>query len=93
MKDLYMINSEVLVRAPITFTTNETSVNKFDAIENASVIASQYIQLPSVKQEASKLKPSVLNEKEKEIASIVSAVNQLASEHETYIEQIGRAHV
>lgn len=87
MKDLYMINSEVLVRAPITFTTNETSVNKFDAIENASVIASQYIQLPSVKQEASKLKPSVLNEKEKEIASIVSAVNQLASEHETYIEQ------
>ena len=69
----------------VTLTTEDSTVNKFDA--DSKDISENYIQLPSVKQDASKLKPSAINEKEKEIASIVLAVNNLESEHSSYVDQ------
>ncbi len=69
----------------ITYTPSKMSVNIIDA--EVSEIHNSYIQLPSVKQYAAKLKPSAVNEKEQEIASIIKTVYQLESEHVSYIEQ------
>ena len=85
MKDNTMFSNTQFANETVTVTTKDSTVNKFDAA-SISVPAS-YVQLPSVKQDASKLKPSAINEKEKEIASIVQAANNLESEHSSYVDQ------
>ena len=85
MKDNIMFSSNQFADKPATVTTEDSTVNKFDA---ASIdIPKNYVQLPSVKQDASKLKPNAVNEKEKEVAAIIQAANALASEHSTYVDQ------
>jgi len=85
MKDNIMFSSTQFTDKPVTVTTKDSTVNKFDA---ASInIPETFVQLPSVKQDASKLKPNAVNEKEKEVAAIVQAVNALENEHSSYVDQ------
>jgi hypothetical protein len=85
MKENTMFSNTQFANKTVTVATKDSTVNKFDA---ASInIPESYIQLPSVKQDASKLKPNAVNEKEKEVAAIVQAVNALESEHSSYVDQ------
>jgi hypothetical protein len=84
-----MFNTQVSTRPTITYSTSEnTSVNNFDAIPSVpNINFDNYIQLPSVKQDAAKLKPNAVNEKEQEIAVIVNAAKLLESEHASYVAE------
>jgi hypothetical protein len=84
-----MFNTQVSTPKAITYSTSEnTSVNKFDAtVDIPSINLSSYIQLPSVKQDAAKLKPNAVNEKEQEIAAIVNAAKMLESEYASYVDE------
>ncbi len=84
-----MFTTQVSTPKAITYSTNEnTSVNKFDTtVDIPSINLNSYIQLPSVKQDAAKLKPNAVNEKEQEIAAIVNAAKMLESEYASYIDE------
>ncbi len=84
-----MFTTQVSTPKAITYSTSEnTSVNKFDAtVDIPSINLSSYIQLPSVKQDAAKLKPNAVNEKEQEIAAIVNAAKMLESEYASYVDE------
>ncbi len=84
-----MFTTQVSTTKAITYSTNEnTSVNKFDTtVDIPSINLNSYIQLPSVKQDAAKLKPNAVNEKEQEIAAIVNAAKMLESEYASYIDE------
>jgi hypothetical protein len=84
-----MFNTQVSTRPTITYSTSEnTSVNNFDAQLSApSINLNSYIQLPSVKKDAAKLKPNELIEKEQEIAAVVQAVKVLENEHASYVDE------
>ncbi len=84
-----MFTTQVSTPKAITYSTSEnTSVNKFDAtVDIPSLNLSSYIQLPSVKQDAAKLKPNAVNEKEQEIAAIVNAAKMLESEYSSYVDE------
>lgn len=69
----------------ITYNPSYMSVNNIDAEAIRNLIS--YTQLPSVKQNAAKLKPNALIEKEQEIASIIETVRQLENEHVSYNDQ------
>jgi phosphate starvation-inducible PhoH-like protein len=78
-----MFNTKEAVSTSFTYTTNANqSVNNFDASASIpSVNLDRYTQLPTVKQDASKLKPNAVNEKEQEIAAIVNAAKMLENEN------------
>lgn len=84
-----MFTTQVSIPKAITYSTSEnTSVNKFDAtVDIPSINLSSYIQLPSVKQDAAKLKPNAVSEKEQEIAAIVNAAKMLESEYASYVDE------
>jgi hypothetical protein len=84
-----MFTTQVPTRPTITFPTSDnTNVNKFDTFTSVpSINIDSYIQLPSVKQDAAKLKPNAVNEKEQEIAAIVNAAKLLESEHASYVDE------
>lgn len=69
----------------IAYNPSNMSVNIIDAEEIQTSI--NFTQLPSVKQNAAKLKPNALIEKEQEIATILETVRQLESEHVSYNDQ------
>ena len=79
-----MFSNAQFANKTVTVTTKDSTVNKFDATSMS--VPESYIQLSSVKQDASKLKPNAVNEKEKEVAAIVQAVNILESEHSLYVD-------
>ena len=80
-----MFSNTLLANKTATFTVENSTVNKFDG--DSKFNSESYMQLSSVKQDASKLKPSAVNEKEKEILEIVIAVNFLEKEHSSYVDQ------
>lgn len=84
-----MFNTKEAVSTSFTYTTNaDQSVNNFDTLASIpSVNLERYIQLPTVKQEAAKLKPNAVNEKEQEIAAIVNAAKMLENEHASYVDE------
>lgn len=84
-----MFTTQVSTPKAITYSTSEnTSVNNFDATPSVpSINLNSYIQLPSVKKDAAKLKPNELIEKEQEIAAIVQAVKVLENEHASYVDE------
>jgi hypothetical protein len=84
-----MFNTKEAVSSSLTYTANANqSVNNFDAKASIpSINLQRYIQLPTVKQEAAKLKPNAVNEKEQEIAAIVNAARLLENEHATYVDE------
>lgn len=69
----------------IPFNPSNMSVNIIDAEEIQSHI--NFTQLPSVKQNAAKLRPNALIERDQEIASILETVRQLEHDHTSYNDQ------
>lgn len=84
-----MFTTEESTPVTVTYSTSENAiVNNIDAESKIPQIDfDRYIQLPSVKQDAAKLKPNAVNEKEQEIVAIVNAAKLLENEHSSYVEQ------
>lgn len=80
-----MIDTQVFETNPVSFSYENSIVNNIDAFPSVEI--SNFIQIPSVKQDVSKMKPSAIDDKEKEIALIINAVNKLEQEHVSYVDQ------